>query len=511
MKIPRFSISLALARDLNKTPPKTPPQDQKHKAEAMESTMGSHRNQMRTSFSPKKNSITLQNLFEQDKPALPNCIGVASSPNSGNEEILCVISCCSSESAFNDPSGSPSRQDFKRLQLGKLLPIIKSFKKPLPTTILEPLVSMISLNLFRPLPHRANPSTVADCPDDEDTISAFSPIWSHLEIVYEILLRLVMVADPEVLREYIDHPFLLKVLALFQSEDPRERESLKNVYHKIYSKFTCERSFIRKSMSDVLLNYAFETEKHAGIAELLEIWGTIINGFTVPLKEEHKLFLMRVLIPLHKTKGLPMYHRQLAYCVSQFVQKDPMLGGIVVRGILRYWPVTNCQKEVLLIGQLEELVENLEPDHYRKLALSLCAHITKCINSWNSQVAERALYVWNNEQFVRMASTAMVEVFPVIVQGMENNLKWHWSKSVRQLTESVKLMLQEMDPVLYSKGLQDMKARELEARQQDLKRKQRWQTIHEMAARKTQFLKPPQTPCVSHRSNCVGNPFSTFC
>ncbi len=33
----------------------------------------------------------------------------------------------------------------------------------------------------------------------------------------------------------------------------------------------------------------FETERHNGIAELLEILGSIINGFAQPLKEEHKV------------------------------------------------------------------------------------------------------------------------------------------------------------------------------------------------------------------------------
>lgn len=249
-------------------------------------------------------------------------------------------------------------------------------------------MAMISANLFRPLPPPLNPaSCISDLLDEEDPISTFSPSWSHLQLVYEILLRLVSCADPKTLREHVDHSFLLNLLTLFQSEDPRERESLKNVYHKMYSKFISDRSMMRKSMTDVLLNYVFETEKHPGIADLLEIWGTIINGFTVPLKEEHKLFLMRVLIPLHKTKGMQVYHKQLAYCVSQFVQKEPMLGGVIVRGILKYWPVTNCQKEILLIGMLEDLVENLDPDQYRKLALPICTQITKCINSWNSQVS----------------------------------------------------------------------------------------------------------------------------
>ena len=51
--------------------------------------------------------------------------------------------------------------------------------------------------------------------------------------------------------------------------------------------------------------------------ELLEILGSIINGFALPLKDEHKQFLQRALMPLHKPKCLPSYHQQLSYCVTQ--------------------------------------------------------------------------------------------------------------------------------------------------------------------------------------------------
>lgn len=52
---------------------------------------------------------------------------------------------------------------------------------------------------------------------------------------------------------------------------------------------------------------------------------SIINGFALPLKEEHKVFLLKVLLPLHKAKSLSVYHPQLAYCVVQFLEKDPSL------------------------------------------------------------------------------------------------------------------------------------------------------------------------------------------
>lgn len=49
-----------------------------------------------------------------------------------------------------------------------------------------------------------------------------------------------------------------------------------------------------------LFRFVYETEHFNGVGELLEILGSIINGFALPLKAEHKQFLVRVLIPLHK-------------------------------------------------------------------------------------------------------------------------------------------------------------------------------------------------------------------
>lgn len=117
----------------------------------------------------------------------------------------------------------------------------------------------------------------------------------------------------------------MQLLELFDSEDPRERDFLKTTLHRIYGKFLNLRSYIRRSINNVFFQFTYETERFNGIAELLEILGSIINGFALPLKEEHKLFLTRVLLPLHKVKSLSMYHPQLAYCIVQFLEKDASL------------------------------------------------------------------------------------------------------------------------------------------------------------------------------------------
>ena len=59
----------------------------------------------------------------------------------------------------------------------------------------------------------------------------------------------------------------LKLLELFDTEDPREHDFLKTTLHRIYGKFLNLRAFIR------LQSCFYELETHNGIAELLEILG----------------------------------------------------------------------------------------------------------------------------------------------------------------------------------------------------------------------------------------------
>jgi hypothetical protein len=73
---------------------------------------------------------------------------------------------------------------------------------------------------------------------------------------------------------------------------------------------------------------------------------SIINGFAQPVKDEHKTFLLRVLMPLHKVRTLAVYHTQLTYCVVQFIDKQPSLSEPVLCALMRYWPKTCCNKEV---------------------------------------------------------------------------------------------------------------------------------------------------------------------
>jgi serine/threonine-protein phosphatase 2A regulatory subunit B' len=59
---------------------------------------------------------------------------------------------------------------------------------------------------------------------------------------------------------------------------------------------------------NLLLRIIADAETYNGLTELLEILGSITNGLSVPLKQEHQDFFRRVLIPLHKIKTLQTFN-----------------------------------------------------------------------------------------------------------------------------------------------------------------------------------------------------------
>jgi len=287
---------------------------------------------------------------------------------------------------FNDASADMKSKEIKRLALHELLDYVAQNRQVISEPMYPRVVEMFSKNLFRPIPPPMNPQGDAFDPEEDEPVLEVA--WPHIQVVYEFFLRFIESPDfnTNYAKQYIDHSFVLALLDLFDSEDPRERDFLKTTLHRIYGKFLNLRSFIRRSINNVFFQFIYETERFNGIAELLEILGSIINGFALPLKEEHKLFLTRVLIPLHKVKSLSMYHPQLAYCIVQFLEKDAALTEEVVLGLLRYWPKVNSTKEVMFLNEVEDIFEVMDPAEFAKVQEALFSQLAKSVASPHFQV-----------------------------------------------------------------------------------------------------------------------------
>jgi len=372
----------------------------------------------------------------------------------------------------------------KRQHLLELIDHVTTAPKWFCPEIVPYVIETVSSNLFRSLP----PTPYADWDPEEDD-PVLDPQWPHLQLVYEFLLRFVVSSQSEVkvLRRYIrkdNKQFLINMIHLFRSDDPREREYLKTILHRIYGKFMGFRSTIRKQINFVFYTLIFADSKHNGVSELLEILGSIINGFALPLKEEHVRFLKTVLIPLHKVRTFTQFSQQLAYCVTQFIDKDPSLASIVIKGLLTFWPRQSATKEQLFLNELEEVLEASTESEVTKMLHPLFSQVAKCVASPHFQIAERALFLWNNDAVATYTNEHREEILPILYPALNANTQMHWNATVHSLAFNIIRMFMEMDVALWdqvSKKHDEQEKREKEKKQ---RRASKWDKLRQSADRR---------------------------
>ncbi|KAL8586294.1 Serine/threonine-protein phosphatase 2A 56 kDa regulatory subunit alpha isoform [Nucella lapillus] len=411
--------------------------------------------------------------------ALPHLKDASSSEQ--QELFIKKLQQCQVVFDFMDPVTDLKSKEIKRACLNELVDYITATRNVLTEPTYPFIVQMIACNIFRTLPPNDNPDF--DPEEDDPTLEAS---WPHLQIVYEFFLRFLESPDfqPSLAKKYIDQKFVLQLLELFDSEDPRERDFLKTVLHRIYGKFLGLRAFIRKQINNIFLRFIYETESFNGVGELLEILGSIINGFALPLKSEHRVFLMKVLIPLHKSRSLSLYHAQLAYCIVQFMEKDPNLTEDVIKGMLKLWPKTCSQKEVMFLGEIEEILDVIEPPQFQKIMDPLFKNIARCVSSPHFQVAERALYFWNNEYIMNLIEENSSTVLPIMFPSLYRISKEHWNQTIVALVYNVLKTFMEMNSKLFDELTSNYKAERQKEKKKDKEREDLWKRLDRLELNK---------------------------
>lgn len=98
------------------------------------------------------------------------------------------------------------------------------------------------------------------------------------------------------------------------------------------------------------------------------------------------------------------------------------------------------------------------------------------------QVAERALFLWNNEHIVSLIAQNRTVVLPVIFEALEKNIQSHWNQAVHGLTVNVRKMFVEMDAELFEECQRQYTEREAKAQELEELRQLNWKRLADAAA-----------------------------
>ncbi|CAF3404088.1 unnamed protein product [Rotaria sp. Silwood1] len=366
---------------------------------------------------------------------------------------------------FSDCVSDLKSKEIKRACLNEIVDYITVTKNCLTENVYPEVITMISINLFRVLPP-AGPDSLSDEIGVEDEEPTFEATWPHTQIVYEFFLRFLESHDfqPNTAKKFIDQKFVLQLLELFDSEDPRERDFLKTILHRIYGKFLGLRAFIRKQFNNIFLR--------------------IINGFAIPLKEEHKLFLERVLIPLHKAHSLSAFHPQLIYCIVQFIEKESSLAEVIIKGLLKFWPKTCSTKEILFINEIEEILDVIDSKTFRSISIPLFKQIARSATSSHFQVAERSLAIWSNEYIVQLVEENLEQILPILLPSLCRISKTHWNTNIITLTYNLLKNLMDINKKLCDDILNTLRDDEKKLTIKEQDRINLWQRLEQISLEK---------------------------
>ena len=179
-------------------------------------------------------------------------------------------------------------KDLKRQTLLELVDYVNNAggQKIFNEALMPDIVKCVSVNICRALP----PQTENFDPEEDEPV--LEPGWPHLQVMYEFFLRFVVSAEvnAKVAKKHVDQKFCLSLVELFDSEDPRERDYLKTILHRIYGKFMTYRSLIRRYIQYTFYQFVYETERHNGpsgraaclsrsaVAPRAHVWATRSGG-----------------------------------------------------------------------------------------------------------------------------------------------------------------------------------------------------------------------------------------
>ena len=400
---------------------------------------------------------------------------------------------------------------------------------------------------------------MATSPDFPDLLTSLpTPFLSphcYTQYVYEFLLRFVVSneTDPKVVKKYISQDFLVKLLDLFDSEDPRERDYLKTILHRIYGKFMPYRAFIRKAINNIFYRFIYETERHNGApppqpttptracADAADLYAPClpfhicrvpysVDGRDCRLQRRyrgasrdswfhHQRFraafkrgaqtvphegiaaaaqgppcidvpsaavLLRDTVRRERSKARgagPFVHPTVL--AQDFLREG---GTLSQRGACFPDPrvpstefLTKAPTAKLLKRQVEEILEMVQAQEFQLIMSPLFAQVAKCVGSPHFQVAERALFLWNNEYIVSLIAQQRDQILPLVFEALYTNSRSHWNSTVHGLTCNVVKLFMEMDSKLFddcSAEYRDMQEREAGIWKQ---KEEMWNTIEKDA------------------------------
>lgn len=176
----------------------------------------------------------------------------------------------------------------------------------------------------------------------------------------------------------------------------------------------------------------------------------------------------------------------------------------------------------MFLNEVEDIFEVMDPGEFAKVQEPLFNQLAKSVASphfqvraftyrsaallTTIQVAERALYFWNNEYFCNLVSDNVETILPIMFAPLYENSKGHWNRQVIWVSDRIILnmyrtihgmvynamkLFMEINPQLFDDCSHDYNELQNSADKREEARKAKWDRLSEQANKMKNGLSAP--------------------
>ena len=156
----------------------------------------------------------------------------------------------------------------------------------------------------------------------------------------------------------------------------------------------------------------------------------------------------------------------------------------ILCGDLMCYTCTFCPSNDIPYYCKHDTSEATQAAEFQRCMVPLFRQIWRCLNSSHFQVAECALFLWNNDYIINLMSQHRYEILPLILLALEKNVRNHWSMLVDNLTWNVRKMLMDMDKELFQEFQRRFHEEETKAIRTQEKHEMTWQCLEAIVVSK---------------------------
>jgi hypothetical protein len=308
--------------------------------------------------------------------------------------------------------------------------------------------------------------------------------WEHINLIYDILCeiftsrkfnyRLCKSSQLQKVSYY--------VITMFASPDEREREKLCRVFNIQYVTLITQRQQMRKYAGDFFTYVSQGISKPIGVAELLSSYEPIVNGFKVPLLQEHVITFNTVFLPLHKCPYLAMFHLQLVNIITAYAEKQKSLIGNALRYILNIWPISPSAKEVYLMTEVSHLIEITAGEIPADIIMAITKRVARSSISTSFNLSERTMMMWQSDVFARTIAMSAPETFRIILPALYKTYKDHWCEDIRKLAAYAIIAVKQSNPSAFEMVGTEIRTFDADRIKSEKQRINKWREIFLSAA-----------------------------